>query len=308
MAATTRGGGYDLAGALMASIFISYRREDTGGHAGRLFDRLTARFGDDPVFMDVQDIRPGQNFQTSIDETLARCDCVVVVIGPRWLSTVRERAALPEDFVRYEIAAALQRGIPVIPVLVGGARMPTAADLPDDLRPLSRRHAVEIRDERFEDDVQRLAEAVREASGAVVRHGRGRGLWLRAALGLALLTAAAAAVVTYAGRGADPVPIDGAWIAEMQKPGQRPYRVRFDFVSINDGITGTVQYPTGDGAVQDGELRDGRLAFRTTHLPQFAEGPATIRYQGEVTPDGIRLVATDDSGTATGMATRAASP
>src|SRR5689334_11413040 len=74
----------------MASIFISYRREDTGGHAGRLCDRLTARFGGDRVFMDIQDIHPGQNFATSIEETVATCDCVIAVIGPRWVETVQK--------------------------------------------------------------------------------------------------------------------------------------------------------------------------------------------------------------------------
>ena len=291
----------------MASIFISYRREDTGGHAGRLLDRLTSRFGDEPVFMDVQDIRPGRNFQTTIDETLASCDCVLVVMGPRWLTTVRERATLPEDYVRYEIAAALKRDVPVIPVLVGGARMPSAAELPDDLRPLSLRHAIEVRDERFEDDVERLAEAIRESAGTGPR-GWSRRRLVTAGIITSILAAAAIAGAIYSSRGPEPIPLDGTWIAELQKPGQRPYRVRFDFVTSGESVTGTVSYPTGDGAVQDGELSDGRLSFQTTHLPQFADAPATIRYQGEITAEGIRLVATDDGGTATGIARRRPAP
>ena len=109
----------------MGGIFISYRREDSGGHAGRLCDRLTARFGNARVFMDLQDIAPGQNFAQSIDEMIATCNCVIAVIGPRWLETIQRRAPGAEDFVQHEIAAALSRGITVIPVLVGGARMPT---------------------------------------------------------------------------------------------------------------------------------------------------------------------------------------
>jgi hypothetical protein len=114
----------------MASIFISYRREDSGGHAGRLCDRLTARFGDDRVFLDIQDIRPGQNFATSIEDTIATCDCVIAVIGAHWLETIQKRADASDDFVRHEIAAALKRRVTVIPVLMGGARMPAAHDLP----------------------------------------------------------------------------------------------------------------------------------------------------------------------------------
>src|SRR5262245_65832842 len=110
----------------MASIFISYRREDTGGHAGRLCDRLNSRFGGDRVFMDIQDIRPGQNFATSIDDTVAACDCVIAVIGPRWVETVQKRAA-DSDFVRREVASALQRRLPAVPGLVAGARWPAAA-------------------------------------------------------------------------------------------------------------------------------------------------------------------------------------
>src|SRR3954465_14140921 len=92
----------------MAAIFISYRREDTGGHAGRLCDRLTARFGGSRVFMDIQDIPPGQNFAAAIEDTIATCVCVIAVIGPRWLETIQARAQGGDDFVRHEIAAALK--------------------------------------------------------------------------------------------------------------------------------------------------------------------------------------------------------
>ena len=120
----------------MARIFISYRRGDTGGYAGRL-DRLTARFGSDQVFMDIQDIHPGQNFVTSIEDTIATCDCVIVVIGPQWLETVQKRVQSGDDFVRHEVSSALKRQITVIPVLVGRASMPAAADLPAELAELS---------------------------------------------------------------------------------------------------------------------------------------------------------------------------
>src|SRR4051812_41033858 len=149
----------------MASIFISYRREDAGGHAGRLCDRLTTRFGDDRVFLDIQDIQPGQNFEQSIDATIAACDCVLAVIGPRWLHSLRERDGR-DDFVRRELAAALQKRSTLIPVLVGGARMPAADALPADIAPLSRLNAIEVRDEHFDDDVARLTAFVATTIGA----------------------------------------------------------------------------------------------------------------------------------------------
>ena len=140
----------------MTSVFISYRRDDAGGHAGRLSDRLVARFGAERVFMDVSDIQPGQNFEQAIGRTLAQCDHLLAVIGPQWLSRLAARQAAGEDFVRSEIAAALSRGTTVIPVLVGGARMPSGAELPTELAALARCQAVTIQDHVFDEDAARL--------------------------------------------------------------------------------------------------------------------------------------------------------
>jgi hypothetical protein len=303
----------------MASIFISYRREDTGGHAGRLCDRLTGRFGGDRVFMDVQDIRPGQNFATSIEGTIAACDCVIAVIGPRWLETVQKRAQSGNDFVRHEIAAALKRRLTVIPVLVGGARMPAAGDLPAELAELSFRSAIEIRDEWFDDDVVRLetflaSELRVRGNPAVETRAR---VARRLAFALPLLAIACAIAGYFLLRPAAPVAgdapvpaapvIDGEWVAEMQKPGQRPFRIRLSFQRIGDSIGGMVQYPTGDGPMHDVTLKGRTLTFYTSHVPQFESSPATVRFQGEVTADRIRLMATDDGGVATGVAARPAS-
>jgi hypothetical protein len=142
----------------MVNVFISYRRDDAGGHAGRLADRLIARFGGDRVFMDVQDIKPGQNFEQAIDQTLGRCDHLLAVIGPRWLESLNARAASREDFVRSEIGMALARGVTVIPVLVGGARMPAGDQLPEPLAAFSRCNAVEVRDSHFDADAAWLVQ------------------------------------------------------------------------------------------------------------------------------------------------------
>jgi len=176
----------------MTNVFISYRRDDAGGHAGRLSDRLIARFGADRVFMDVQDIQPGQNFAQAIEQTLARCDHMLAVVGPRWLADLQARAAGREDFVRSEIGTALSRGMAVIPVLVGGAKMPSGDELPAELAAFSRCQASEIRDECFDEDAARLVDFLAGGSGSAGPHFFGRRVtrrtltWLLPAVALAL--------------------------------------------------------------------------------------------------------------------------
>lgn len=144
----------------MTSLFISYRRDDGAGHAGRLYDRLSARFGDEQVFIDHYDLLPGQDFPSAIESHLARADVVLALIGPRWVEARDARGQLrlaqADDFVRRELLAALASGKHVIPVLIGGARMPSAAELPAELAALSRLQAWELRDARFDDDLNAL--------------------------------------------------------------------------------------------------------------------------------------------------------
>ena len=131
----------------MNGIFISYRRDDAPGYAGRLYDRLAAHFGSDRVFMDVQGIEPGVDFVEAIERALSSCEILIVLIGKDWLaadSAGRRRLDDPADFVRLETASALARDIRVVPVLVEGADMPRADLLPADLQPLVRRQAVEL--------------------------------------------------------------------------------------------------------------------------------------------------------------------
>jgi TIR domain len=305
----------------MAGIFISYRRADTGGHAGRLSDRLTARFGADRVFLDIQDIDPGQNYAESIEDTIAACDCVIAVIGPQWLETIRTRAGSGADFVRHEIAAALRRGVTVIPVLVGGARMPAASDLPAELAELSLRNAVEIRDERFDQDVEELETFLASlVHGAKTPPSRGSGLRRRPLMLATALVAATCATAGYfwvSGRRASnagivtaPVSaepdVDGDWVAEMHKPNQPVFRIRLHFERVGSSLGGVVHYPTGDGPIHDVALNGRMLTFATTHVPQFASDPVTIRFQAEISSEEIRLLETDPGGVGTGVARRAA--
>jgi formylglycine-generating enzyme required for sulfatase activity len=143
----------------VARIFISYRREDTAGYAGRLYDRLSQKFGCDNLFRDIDSIDYGLNFVEVIQKTVASCDVLLAVIGRQWLSSTdkqgRRRLDNPKDFVCLEIVTALERKIRVIPVLVGGASMPLSTELPDALQPLVDLNALLIGD-HFHPDVDRL--------------------------------------------------------------------------------------------------------------------------------------------------------
>jgi hypothetical protein len=144
----------------MPGVFISYRRQDSAGHAGRLFDRLQTRIGPDHVFMDVAGIDAGADFVQRIDQALESSTVLLAVIGPEWLacrnSQGQRRLDDPSDFVRLEIAKAFERGRPVIPVLIAGASIPPPDALPDLLKPLARRQTVELRDTRWDADTNDL--------------------------------------------------------------------------------------------------------------------------------------------------------
>jgi hypothetical protein len=284
-----------------ASVFLSYRREDSAGHEGRICEHLGAVFGPEHVFMDVQDITPGQDFADAIEQTISACQAVVVVIGPRWAADFKERSG-GEDFVRHEVAVALRRNVTVIPVLVGGAVMPSAGDLPDILSPLSRRQALEIRDARFDDDAKLLAGALRRAAGLDPAPSRVRlkhWSWILAA---AVLLAATGGMLFQ--KKQPPFNVNGIWIAEIQKPGQPQFRVRLDLAAEGERLTGNVAYPTGDGAIREGSLKAGNLTFFTVHTPQFADREAVIRWTGVVEGSQIRLTESDDSGVGRGLASR----
>jgi len=163
------------------TLFINYRREDSIGIAGRLHDRLAQTFGQKNVFMDVDSIPPGVDFVADLNSQVSACDVVLVVIGPNWLyakdETGRRRLDNPDDFVVIEIAAAPARDIHVIPILVDGARIPKASELPDSIKPLVRRNAVEISNVQFGRDAKALIEKIHEAlngGSAAPRQWRGK--------------------------------------------------------------------------------------------------------------------------------------
>ncbi len=147
------------------TIFISYRRDDSEGEAGRLFDDLVRAFGDDSVFMDVAGIAPGVDFRKAIDDNVSGCGVFLAVIGSQWATIAgangQRRLDDANDFVRLEIASALARNIAVIPVLVHGARMPHPEQLPESIKDLAYRNSVEISHARWNSDVELLVAALR---------------------------------------------------------------------------------------------------------------------------------------------------
>lgn len=147
----------------MSGIFISYRRYDSAVYARLLYDRLNQHFGEDQVFIDIK-IEPGLDFVTVIEEEVGSCNALVAVIGRRWLTIAdangKRRLDNPKDFVRLEIATALQREIRVIPVLVGDATPPGEEDLPTPLKKLAYLNALTISDAHFDADVGQLIETL----------------------------------------------------------------------------------------------------------------------------------------------------
>ncbi len=143
-------------------IFISYRRIDSAGYAGRIYDRLVASFGENAIFMDVDTIEGGVDFIKVLEDAVQSCDVLIALIGRQWLSVTdkdgKRRLDSPEDFVRIEIAVALKRNIRVIPVLVDGVDMPQPIELPENLKALARRNALQVNHHSFNPDIYRLIE------------------------------------------------------------------------------------------------------------------------------------------------------
>ncbi len=154
---------------MAAKVFISYRRDDSAGQAGRIQDRLEREFGRDLLFMDVDAIPLGMNFVKVLHEEVAKCGVLLAVIGPNWLDGRDEdgnrRLDNANDFVRIEIAAALQRDIPVIPILLDGAKVPRAGQLPDDLEELALRNGLDVRHASFHYDMDKLIRGLKGQLG-----------------------------------------------------------------------------------------------------------------------------------------------
>ncbi|MDX8034108.1 TIR domain-containing protein [Lentzea sp. BCCO 10_0856] len=143
-----------------SGVFISYRRADSGFAVRSIADRLKDHFGDDNVFIDVDSIEPGVDFVDELSAALRKCEVLLAVIGNSWLSAHGQRLHEDDDQVRIEIETALRRGIRVIPLLLEGTEMPRAIQLPDALRKLASRNAVQVRYDTLRQDMSHLVEAL----------------------------------------------------------------------------------------------------------------------------------------------------
>jgi TIR domain len=204
-------------------IFINYRREDSIDAAGRLHDRLAQAFGHKNIFMDVDDIPAGVDFAKYLGDQVAASHVFLAIIGPTWLDAKDEsggrRIDDPHDFVAIEITAALARNIRVIPVLVEGARMPKAGELPDPLKALARRQAVDVGRLHFGRDAEALVERVREVLNGQWRSLRSRGgTAVAGGVGVAMAIAIAIAIAFFlvGGVGSD----QGGILASVPRTGQ----------------------------------------------------------------------------------------
>jgi uncharacterized membrane protein YeaQ/YmgE (transglycosylase-associated protein family) len=156
--------------AYTPGLFLSYRRSDSAAETGRIYDRLVGHYGKEAIFKDVDSIPYGVDFRTYLYDMVSRCGALIAVIGPEWLSAINEsglrRIDDPTDFVRIEIAAALGRRMPVVPLLVRGAVLPREIDLPIDLKPLVYQNAAQARnDPDFHTDMDRLIKSLERTFG-----------------------------------------------------------------------------------------------------------------------------------------------
>lgn len=271
----------------MPSLFISYRREDSAGFAGRLADALEQRLGAGSVFRDVDDIRPGEDFEAVIERGLWQVQAVLVVIGPGWLDAAadgRRRLDQTDDFVRREVESALASGKPVVPILVGGASMPEAAALPPALRGLANRQALVMGDASWAADLARLQAVLAQWLAAPAASPAPR----RTLLAVAAVVLAALGLGgwwLWQGRGPGPEALVGAWKAEVAYPWNLSLEEHFDFVLRDGRIEGQASFLGVARALEAVAWRDGRLHFLTRSETVSGNEPAREMVQRyELTP------------------------
>lgn len=277
-------------------VFISYRREDSAGHAGRLHDSLQSHFGANNVFMDLSDIDSGTNFIDVIQTAITSSDVVLAIIGKQWLtcsSAGKRRLDLPNDFVRTEIGMALEHGVPIIPVLVQGAGMPLAPSLPEPIKRLSAHDAHDLSDERWSYDVGRLIEATEKLAG---KPAGSRRRPLIAAVVVLFVIAAAIGVLSFLRARPAPVALAGDWSAEVTYDWGDTHNERFSFSVDRDRVIGSASFLGVPRGIVDGSVSGDRVAFQT-RTEQLGGGPTLAhRYTGTITGDTIAFTMQSEGG------------
>lgn len=321
----------------MPGVFISYRRDDSAAYAGRLFDILSAEFGPQNTFMDVDDIKGGDKFSNVIDRNLDVSDALLAVIGSRWLSVTESngmrRLDNPDDFVRVEVGKALERGIRVIPVLVGGASLPHPSDLPENLKGLCDRQAVELRDTHFHEDAKDLVDVLRRTlhgTGLITKGAGLKRLVPAFVLGIVVLVAgawllrdrqkspstdpaaagtgqpSAASTGSGSGAGTTTTPaanVAGEWEANVKYDWGDSYKELFEFETDGQQLSGTAGFlgsRKGQGRpIWEGKISGDKISFMTKSLVSMSGDEKTSEdkhyYKGVLKGDTIEFTMVTDS-------------
>ena len=299
------------------AIFISYRRDDAAGYARAVYDALAREFGAERVFIDVDDIDAGQAFADVIQQAVGQSKVLLVLIGKRWLGA---RDGMPPrihdagDFVRLEVASALTRGMRVIPVLLDSAELPSAAQLPEDLRALLQRNALELRNTGFAADIERLSTALRESGvqatpappPAVASEPAARtpARALSLGLGAAVLLLVAGAILwqqraTPAAAGGTRAAINGAWQAEVDYDWPNAhYTERFEFGGEGGELHGSASFLRVPRGVLEGSVDAEGLRFvtRSAEVGAGAAHDSVHRYRARLAGGELSFVMQTEGG------------
>lgn len=288
-----------------SAVFISYRRDDSAGYARALGDALAREFGAERVFIDVDDIAAGQAFSAVIQQQLGEARLLLVLIGRRWLG--EREAALPrlfdaDDFVRREVASGLARGAVVLPVLLDGAAMPKAEQLPPDLQGLAGRQALSLDNARYADDLQRLMQTVRAAIGpaeaAAPVPRRRTAVALAAGAGLLL---AGGAWWRLRERPPGRAAVNGRWLAQVDYGwANARYEERFDLQGEAQSLHGTASFLRVPRDIVEGRLEGDTLNFSTRSTEVLgSESRVTVhRYRLRLVGDELQGTLQTEGGSA----------
>ena len=302
----------------MSAIFISYRREDSEDSARALYESLLPQFGKDRVFMDVEAIALGSDFRRAVDSSLSSCGVFLAMIGPSWLNITapndpsgKRRLDNPADTVRQEIATALKKSdtLPVIPVLIRGASMPTADQLPDDLKDLAYRNALSLNHLDWDGNVQKLIAAIRPKIGepatraqapgtasvessSVVRANDLNKLKKMLVIGIVALVVVGGAAALYFTRG--PKPGSALTVTLERNPRLTNQAGPVD-VSIDDHPSGQVRFDSSGSTPFQFQVPEGEHQFKIANPQTKASCSGTFSVNSKQTKFMLRM---RDNGTA----------
>lgn len=305
----------------MSKIFISYRRDDSAAHAGRLYDRLSAHFGADQVFMDTDDIPPGADFAAHIEARVGSCHAMIVVIGKEWLTARnaagQRRLSDPNDFVALEVSSILKRKALVIPVLVGGAQMPRADELPSNLKGLARRNALTISDQEFTraaDDLiaaleksTKLGNSTTKLASETARAELRQKLLRRMIWKVPIILLLVSFAVWWEWRKqpandssfqASSAAFAGSWTGEVTYSWSAKYNETFFFQPEGGKLFGTVSFLGGKRGIEEGKIAGEIISFYVGY-EEVSGGESRQRknyYWGKLNGDEISMRMQDDRG------------